>query len=120
METHLCHAQSLKTIPPPRCHCLCISDSRECPASACLCRFSVSQWQEQDPWLRFQGNKAAPQYLSLSYFLDRLSGLLSDTLRDCHLGKRESATESFVYGNFRLFTKLLSTKLPALSVPGTV
>src|SRR5271168_2445895 len=91
METHLCHAQSLKAIPPPRCHCLCISDSRECPASACLCRFSVSQWQEQDPWLRFQGNKAAPQYLSLSYFLDRLSGLLSDTLRDCHLGKRESA-----------------------------
>ena len=34
------------------------------PLHAC-CRFSVSEWQEQDPWLRFQGNKAARQYLSL-------------------------------------------------------
>ena len=33
---HLRHAQSLKTIPPPCCHCLCISDSRQCSASACL------------------------------------------------------------------------------------
>jgi hypothetical protein len=42
----------------------------------------MARTREQDPWLRFQGNKAAPQYLSLSYFLNRLSGLLSDTLRD--------------------------------------
>jgi hypothetical protein len=68
METHLRHAQSLKTIPPPCCHCLCISDSRQCSPLRAFCRFSVSEWQEQDPRLRFQANKAAPQYLSSFLF----------------------------------------------------
>ena len=64
METHLRHAQSLKTIPPPCCHRLCISNSWQCSALRAFCRCSVSEWREQDPWLRFQVNKTETQSLS--------------------------------------------------------
>ena len=46
-----------------------------------LCSFSVSEWQEQDPWLRFQGNKAGTAvFISLLFFRPIVRTSLRHTL----------------------------------------
>src|ERR1700677_2074757 len=83
METHLRYSQSPNTIPPSCCHRLCMSDSRQCSASACLLPFRLLLVRKRPP-VAVPRQYAAPHYLSL-LLLDRLSGLLSDTLPVCHL-----------------------------------
>src|ERR1700691_1348361 len=81
METHLRYPQSPKTIPLPCCHRLCMSDSRQCSASACLLPFRLLLVRKRPP-VAVPRQYAAPHYLSL-LLLDRLSELLSDTLSVC-------------------------------------
>ena len=67
METHLRYPQSPKTIPLPCCHRLCMSDSRQCSASACLLPFRLLL-VTKDPRLRFQDNtRHRITYLSATF-----------------------------------------------------